>query len=206
MNIIQNFFVKQREKKLRRQLKNKDFTIIASECAAGVIYHNLGLRFDSPTINLWLLPKDFLEFVKYLSDYVDNAELLEDTSINCTYPVGILKLEEHKSLHVFFQHYDTFLEAKEKWEKRKRRIHYNNIYIIMTDRDGVTLSDIKAFSALPFKHKVMLTGINYPFNSTFYIKNCMQDKHLGDIFKQNRITGKRKLDTFDYISFLNDKS
>ncbi|MGZ1316735.1 DUF1919 domain-containing protein [Lactobacillus delbrueckii subsp. bulgaricus] len=30
----------------------------------GVIYHDLGLQFKSPTINLWFKPKDYIKFLR----------------------------------------------------------------------------------------------------------------------------------------------
>ena len=43
------------EKKNRRLLKNRDIPIISANCVGGVIYHDLGLAFNSPTINLFLV-------------------------------------------------------------------------------------------------------------------------------------------------------
>ena len=37
----------------RRRLTNSDFTIIAPNCYAGIMYHRLGLQFLSPTINCY---------------------------------------------------------------------------------------------------------------------------------------------------------
>lgn len=45
-NIILNIFKEKRNSVRKSRLKNKSFTIISSECAGGVIYHDLGLRFD----------------------------------------------------------------------------------------------------------------------------------------------------------------
>lgn len=36
----------------RRRLRNSSPTIISNNCCAGFIYHDLGLKFNSPTINL----------------------------------------------------------------------------------------------------------------------------------------------------------
>lgn len=41
------------DKKNRSLLKNRDITIISANCVGGVIYHDLGLAFNSPTINLF---------------------------------------------------------------------------------------------------------------------------------------------------------
>ena len=36
------------------------FSIISSNCVGGVISHDLGLRFESPTVNLFFYPDSFL--------------------------------------------------------------------------------------------------------------------------------------------------
>lgn len=42
----------------KRKVKNQNVTIIASNCIGGMVYHDLGLKFNSPFINLWITPKD----------------------------------------------------------------------------------------------------------------------------------------------------
>lgn len=36
----------------RLRLQNKDFSIISNHCMGGIISHDLGLEFKSPTVNL----------------------------------------------------------------------------------------------------------------------------------------------------------
>ena len=50
--------------KLRKRLKNDNFSIICSNCIGGTIYNRLGKQFLSPTINLWFYQKDFLKFIQ----------------------------------------------------------------------------------------------------------------------------------------------
>lgn len=49
-----------------RANKNADFTLIARDCVCGVLYHQLGLKFRSPTINLFFTPEDFNWFCPHL--------------------------------------------------------------------------------------------------------------------------------------------
>ena len=49
--------------KMKKELKNKDFTILSCNCAAGIIYHRYDHPFLSPTINLWIEQNEFLKFV-----------------------------------------------------------------------------------------------------------------------------------------------
>lgn len=149
-NFISRYFIRKRNKKRRERLINKNFTILSSECAGGVIYHDLGLKFDSPTINLWFKPNDYLLFLNNLNYYLNTNSLTEELNNDLAYPVGILG-EGDKKIKLYFQHYENFQIAKEKWNVRKKRVHLNNLFIIMTDRDGATKEMLSEFDALMFK-------------------------------------------------------
>jgi len=56
--------------KFRKRLRNDDFTILCSNCIGGCIYHRLGKRFLSPTINMWMAQPDFVTFLLHLDDYL----------------------------------------------------------------------------------------------------------------------------------------
>ena len=105
----------------RYKLKNKGISIISCNCIGGVMYHDLGLPFLSPTINLYFDPKDFLRYVKNLRYY--NSLELENVTLMNDYPQGRLD-----DVLIHFLHYKTFDEAKICWEKRKKRICYDNIF------------------------------------------------------------------------------
>ena len=57
-------------RKMKKELKNKDFTILSCNCAAGIIYHRYDHPFLSPTINLWIEQNEFLKFVSNLDYYL----------------------------------------------------------------------------------------------------------------------------------------
>lgn len=54
--LISNVFLRNYQKvyyrRLRKRLKNIDFSLFSPNCYAGLIYHRLGLQFKSPTISL----------------------------------------------------------------------------------------------------------------------------------------------------------
>ena len=122
----------------KRRLKNKNPSIIASNCNGSFISHDLGLRFNTPTVNLYILPSDFIKFVTDLDRYL-TEELIEITS-DKPFPVG--KLDD---ITVYFMHYKTFEEAKAKWNERRERVDRNNMFLMFTDRDGCTEEDLRAF-------------------------------------------------------------
>ena len=45
----------------RKKLKNKDFTLVTSNCTGGILYHWLGLKFRSPFINLYMSNEDYIK-------------------------------------------------------------------------------------------------------------------------------------------------
>ena len=93
--------------------KNNDLTLIARDCIGGTLYHQLGLRFLSPTINLFFTPEDFNYFCLDLKSYID-GKLEESKDENLPYPVGVLYPKEGKPIKIYFMHYETFDLAKTK--------------------------------------------------------------------------------------------
>ncbi|AVY98479.1 exopolysaccharide biosynthesis protein [Lelliottia sp. WB101] len=124
-NILLRFFV------------NKDITIISSNCIGTRVYQSAKKQYKSPTINLWINPSDFIKLTEQLDFYL-NQELTEFKDTEKKYPCGKLA-----DITIFFQHYSSFNEAKDKWEQRKKRARTDNYLTIFTDRDGATIQDIK---------------------------------------------------------------
>lgn len=113
------YLEKLRNMRKKKRLKNNNFSIISSNCVGGVIYHKLGLKFLSPTINLWIRPNDYLKFLKNLNYYLITANLSEDKSNYLDYPVGFLGSGENK-ITLYFQHYQSFTEAAENGIEEKQ--------------------------------------------------------------------------------------
>ncbi len=193
-------------KKMRKKLSNSNFSIIASDCFGTFMYHTLGEKFNSPTINLFFRQDDFFLFVSYLKEYL-SVELihLKDSSVN--YPVGQLTYN-NRSIRIDFMHYKSFEEAKQKWEERKRRVDFSNLYIVQVVPKGLTQEYVNSFSSLPYKHKLLVTHENN------FISECMVQHKIftkknyrsGEILNyKSYISCKRHMDDIDYISFLNNK-
>ena len=180
-------------KKKRKKLKNKSPSIIASNCNGCVISHDLGLRFNTPTVNLFMMPSDFIKFVSDLDKYL-SADLVEIESDE-RYPVGMLS-----DITLYFVHYNTFDEAKAKWNERRDRVDRSNLFLMFTDRDGCTDEDLKAFDALPYENKVVFTHVPRPdIKSAAYIEGYEDKGEVGVLsdFKPGFLI-RRYLCKFDY--------
>lgn len=182
----------------RKKLTNFDPTVIASNCNGGFMLHDLHLRFNSPFVNLYLTPKDFIRYLKNIEFYRNQD--LQFIQTDKHYPVGKLA-----DIEIHFMHYHSEQEAKQKWQQRSARMNLDNLFILMTDRDGCTYQDLIEFDHLPFKNKVVFTYQDYPeIKSAVKISGSFaQQKMVGDLFEYTGFNGKRYYDQFDYVAWLN---
>lgn len=193
------------DKKYKKNIKNKDCSIISMNCVGGVVSHELGLRFNSPTVNLWFKPGDYIKFLNDLEYYLFECEIEIDKQYTEEYRYPVGKLDD---IRIYFTHYKSFEYAKQKWNERLKRLNLDNIYIIMVQKDGCTKQDILSFDNLKYKHKVIFTVADYPWcNSAYHIpKSEENENNVKNLIEfKNKFTGKRWLDEFDWISFLNER-
>ena len=82
-----------RNKYERSKLTNTDFTIFSQNCIGGIMYHDLGLQFRSPTVNMLFSPKDFIKFMEDIHWYLEQEIVF--TSTDKPYPTGKLGGGKH---------------------------------------------------------------------------------------------------------------
>lgn len=185
----------------KKRLTNKNFTLLCNNCVGGVILHELGERFNSPTVNLFFDAEDYVKFLGKLDYYL--AQTLVEVESDKDYPVARLD-----DVTIFFMHYSTFDEAKKIWEKRAARINRSNLYIILVQQNNCTQEVLKEFDSLPYKHKLALTA--HPMleiKCAYSIQGSEQSN--GDVMDlckyKGKFTGRRWIDDYDYVQFLNMK-
>ena len=194
-------------RKLR--LRNRDFSLITNNCIAGIIYHDLGLPFRSPTINLFFENEDFFRFAGHLEHYL-SCEMEELHRPGISYPLGLLR-RGAETVTVHFMHYDSYRQAAAKWKERAARVNPDNLYLIFeypaVDESPEAQQAVKAsFDALPWARKVLLTKRHSPLSGQevrrlgFYEEDYSPGKFVAP---NKRLPWRRYLDGFDYISFFN---
>ena len=186
------------ERSVRRKLNNTDFSILCSNCIGGVIYHRLGLQFRSPTVNLWMHQRDFIRFVSNLRGYLNEELVFVDSEYD--YPVARLK-----DVHIYFNHSRSEDEARRDWERRKERINYDNLFLIMYDREDLTEEDFRSFEAIPCRGKVILSDREYP--DIDFVKTIRPSgRPMGQQFLDKDWLGMRTFEKqFNYVAWLNQK-
>ena len=187
---------------LRKRLHNKQFTLIANNCIGGCILHDLGVRFDTPFINLWLPHDSFLRFVNNIEYYI-GLDLIEcnkeEYDSNIKYPVGRLG-----DVVIYFQHYHSFTEAKEKWVERAARIHPNSIYILFCTYGDLENSYIDNFSKIQYK-KALVSNRHIDLQDSHYIHGMDNNWHWGQYldYVSGQYFGRKYYDDFKFVKWLN---
>ena len=130
-----NIYIKVKRKILeayfRLKNKNSNVTIISQNCIGGVIYHTLKMEFNSPTINMFIEDENFLKLVNNLQWYVDQrACAITDKYIDPIDPSVIYPKIRVGDIEICCLHYETCKDAIEAWERRKKRINFDNIVVI----------------------------------------------------------------------------
>lgn len=146
----------------RRQLRHTDFSIIANNCWAGFAYQEFGLKYNTPTVGLFITDIDYIKFLERLDYYLSlplefvtpravpgyaASRKLYDKDI--TYPIGRLD-----DIYIWFMHYTDREEARAKWERRKARLNRNRLLVKWSQRYGHDPDLMRRFLALPFKNKI----------------------------------------------------
>ena len=186
------------KKRKRSRLKNTDFTIISSNCGGMLIYYDMELPYLTPTVNLSIEMNDFVRMAENLEWYMGQELVEVKGESSC--PVGMLG-----DVRIQLVHYESFDEGFRKWEERKRRINWDNLFFMGVEKVGGTYETIQKFDRLPYENKVIFTHVRYPeFSSAYYIKGFEDRNELGVVtFFKKQFLKRRYLDDFDYVKFLN---
>ncbi len=178
-----------------KKLIGKDTSIISSNCFAGRVMQDLKMQYNSPTLGLYIMYPDYLEFLSHLKHYLKEAKIefqehskytLGDYRRNKAkhwYPIGLLddKVEIH------FLHYHTEQEAAEKWYRRAARVNFNKLLIIGMEQNRCDIDDIYAFDKLPFKNKIMFSSKKISPPSNVYIRQYAMIEKVGDPYREGNV-------------------
>ena len=148
----------------RKLIRRRDFTIISNNCWAGRCYQYLDMPYLSPTVGLYFFAEDYLKFVSDLRYYLSLE--LEFISWEQSKYREALRKRKHTEVpiamigdvEIVFLHYKTEAEAKEKWERRKKRVNYDDVILKFSKMNLCTEEHLKKFDSLPYENKFILNN------------------------------------------------
>lgn len=175
-----------------KDLIDDDTSIISSNCFAGRIMQDKHMKYNTPTLGLYFMYPDYIEFLQHLEHYLTESkiEFVEHSKYALGderrakwkhwYPIGLLdgKVEIH------FLHYFTEKEAATKWYRRAGRVNFDKLLVIGMDQNRCTEADIKAFDHLPFKQKLFFSSKDVKGQSIIYLRKFADKGQVGDPYRK----------------------
>ena len=111
-------------------LKSKQISIITNNCWGGMAYASLGMECLSPFKNLFLEDEDYIKLLLNLHDYLEMplefARYEIEKHSKERYPVMQLG-----DIFVHCNHDTNPEDALEKWNRRLKKINYDNLFVEM---------------------------------------------------------------------------
>lgn len=148
----------------KKRIKSRDFTVISNNCWAGKLYQYLDMPYLSPTVGLYFFADDYLKFVNNLKYYI-SLELKFISASESKYCDELRKRNQLDRIigtlddvEIVFLHYHSEKEAYEKWNRRKARINWDNLYFKFSKMNLCTEQHLKMFSELSYQHKILLNN------------------------------------------------
>lgn len=187
-------------KKKKKALEGEEFTLICNNCTGGVLLHDFGKRFDTPFINSGLYAEDFVKLVLHFRSYMQEELVPHEKDFG--YPVARLG-----DLTIRFPHAKNFEEVKEEWDRRKLRIHYDNIFVLWVGYGEEMQEEfLPDFAKAPYPKAVFLSHEKRDFPFCFAIRNCSYLKGVGHVWQNEGLSGKKYYDQFDVASWIKKRA
>ena len=129
-------------------------TILSDDCWGGVVYKYLNLKMSSPTINIAWNREEYSKFISNPLFYIDSefTKVREADLENGMWPVASIG-KDGDYVQMELIHNTCFEEAREQWNKRKKRINKDNIFVKMGLNGTIPNKEklICLFKKLPYK-------------------------------------------------------
>ena len=202
--ILLKIYIKTIGKINNLKIKNKEITIISNNCWGGIFYRDNNLKYLSPTLGLFFMSDDYIKFIYNLKAYI-NKELYfiskkeskhYDYLMKIKYEGIIGKIED---IEIMFLHYKDEKEAYDKWNRRKKRINWNNIIYKFSDQNLCTYQNLLDFQNFNAKNKILFTAKKYSEIDSIQIKKYKNCSYVIDDIKSY----KKHFNMIKYINKIN---
>ena len=135
-----------------RQLQRSRLSIFSRNCFGGLLSNRLGLPFRSPFINITIKDEDFVRFMRCPRVYMEENL--------------IFSFKEYHEPSGYDIATPDFDEAVRKWNERKQKINWYNIFVTMMTNSPEVLEQ---FDALPHGKKICFVPFKSDLDSAFYV-------------------------------------
>jgi len=83
---INKYYRRSINRELRERLQNHGMSVLSSNCVGAFILHDLNEPFNSPFVNLFIKPRDFIRYLQNISHYHQQTLVFKPS--DKAYPIG----------------------------------------------------------------------------------------------------------------------
>lgn len=150
-------------------------TIISNDCWGNSLYKKLNVPYNNLFIGTFICPNQYVNFLEKFPEILKEKLYFKN---------NLLVANLGEVCDIFFLHYSSQQEIKEKWNRRLARLNFddceNFIYKIWITNVGAYKSCknydyidvLERFHKLKFKYKISFTDENYNYNHPNNISVC----------------------------------
>ena len=180
----------------------RDASIIAVNCCGGEISNALGLRFNSPFVNISMERNAFAEMCADMDRYLSGSFSAENRG---GVVFGTLEAEGAAPVSMTFPHDSDPAETEGNWERRIRRLNPDKI-ILITDDKGLDEEHLRMFAGIDCFRKICLTSRKDwadKYECCRLLKEYEGRPQTGT-YQAKAFNGLHKFENmWDYVGFLN---
>ncbi len=178
-------------------VKKSNPSIISKNCWAGICYNYLGIKFLSPTINMFFYDAEFNRFLKnikyYLSLPVEYECSRYDANLKRDYPVCRLG-----DISLNFNHYTDYDSARESWNRRLKRINWDNLFVVSAT---TSIAVAEEFEQLPYEKKLIFVPFQNDLKSNVYIPYYDKKDGVTIGMQSNAVARGNNLDLLRFLHY-----
>lgn len=187
------------ELKKYRQLQRSQLSIFSINCFGGSLSHTLALPFRSPFVNLYLSNKDFVKFLENPHFYFGKELVYHGQKMDSkkTYYFPVAAMDD---VLLNMMHYKNFEDSVINWEKRKTRINWYNLFVVMW---ATSQEELEKFDSLPYGKKACFVPFESDLDSAFYVNPKIRSdlNRFVDIFNDSANGNPFYYDPFDMLLY-----
>lgn len=197
--IFEKYYHEKVANKYRAQLENADFSLLCNNCLGGILYHDLGLEFKSPTINMYFKADDYIEFLENLDFYLScdikgGGEIPHEGGY-----IGVL----NGKVKLYGIHYKSQDELIDKWNSRRTRVNKDNLFVIGSYRDDCNDELARRFCELPYPNKVFFSHKDLLYSDCVVLMpGCHGEAPAADKMKSCKLRAYDAV--FDFVQWINN--
>lgn len=187
-----------------KKLKSKDVTIISNNCFGGIFYRDNALEYRTPTCGLFFMAEEYIKFIYNLDHYLSIDEIIEIKQEDSKYKEYLKEIQYNgiigkiEDLEIMFLHYDNIEEAREKWNRRKKRINKEKMIFKFNDQNLCEYTHLQKFNEFDAKNKICFTAKKYDEIDSIQLEQYKNDEFV--IKDANERDYKKYFNIYEYIN------